>query len=169
MTADLVQFLRARLDEIDGACRAARKDGGGAWNLLAFDRGDGAIYDDMGNPVLTYDTDPETGVPTDPMGSPLGARQAAHIVRHDPDRVLAEVEAKRQIVAPYAAALEDRQSIRARMREVIYKEPDEFGRLLKQENALIDKAEALDPVVRALALPHADHPDYRPEWRLSNS
>lgn len=102
---ELVDFLRARLDEVEAACRAARKDGGGCWELLAHERGDGAIYDDMGNPVLEYDTDPETGIPTRYDVNPLGARQAAHIAIHDPDRTLTEVEAWRAVV-DFAATYE---------------------------------------------------------------
>lgn len=56
-----------------------------------------------------------------------------HIVRHDPARVLAEVEAKRRIVDVCA-------------------EPDDNG---------YDVAMMVLPL---LALPYADHPDWRPEW-----
>ncbi|MFE4701449.1 DUF6221 family protein [Streptomyces sp. NPDC056738] len=82
-----------------------------------------------------------------------------------PDRLLREIEAKRQIVAPYAAALTDREMLRARMREVIYKEPEEFARLHRQESELIDRASSLASVVRLLALPYADRLGYREDWR----
>lgn len=59
--------------------------------------------------------------------------------RNDPARVLAECKAKRQIVASFADAARRHQC-----------DVDElfFGETL-----------------HALALPHADHPDYREEWR----
>ncbi|MFD9249531.1 DUF6221 family protein [Streptomyces bottropensis] len=141
---DLVQFLRDRLEQEEAACRAARKDGGGSWNLLAFERGDGAIYDDMGNPVLTYDVDPSTGVANRHDENPLGAQQAAFIVRHDPDRVLTDIRAKRQLVDKYAEVADND------VNDVEYAH---------------GYANALGEAVRLLALPYADHPNYRQEWR----
>lgn len=62
------------------------------------------------------------------------------------ERRLRDVEAKRQIVTAYADAL----SIQNGFAEV----PREVG-----------TREALELACKALALPYADHPDYRPEWR----
>jgi hypothetical protein len=60
---------------------------------------------------------------------------AAHIASHDPARVLTECEAKRRIVEACA-------------------------------EVLAYDAEALpQDVLRCLALPYADHPDYREEWK----
>ncbi|MFE5023130.1 DUF6221 family protein [Streptomyces sp. NPDC056656] len=42
---------------------------------------------------------------------------------------------------------------------------DEFARLHREERRLIDGAESLAPVVALPALPHADRPGYREEWR----
>jgi hypothetical protein len=65
-----------------------------------------------------------------------------HIARHDPARVLAECEAKRRIVAHW---------------------PDPFG---NWDHTQASAAKAVkDHALRALALPYADHPDYRDEWR----
>ena len=69
--------------------RAARAVGGGAWDLIAHERGDGAIYDDMGNPVLMYDID-------DP-GSPHPA-QAAHMAHNDPGAALDCADAQTRIL-----------------------------------------------------------------------
>jgi hypothetical protein len=67
-------------------------------------------------------------------------RKWTHIARHDPARVLAEVEAKRRIV--------------------------EMGASYVPELEHGDNGEwALDATLRLLALPYADHPDYRQEWR----
>lgn len=60
-----------------------------------------------------------------------------HIARHDPARVLADVAAKRAIVAACAYNLEY----------------EEYGHTLAER------------VLRALALPYADHEDYKPHWR----
>lgn len=70
--------------------------------------------------------------------------EAAHIVRHDPARVLAECEAKRQVVKQY-------QSFVA----------SDVGMLVKV--AICDQ---LEEVLCLLAHPYADHPGFRPEWRL---
>jgi len=70
---------------------------------------------------------------------------AAHIARHDPARVLAECEAKRRIVEdlalPYIA---------------------ERRRLMNGQPSWGDEHPTL---LLLLALPYADHPDMRPEWR----
>ncbi|MEU2724099.1 DUF6221 family protein [Streptomyces smyrnaeus] len=62
----------------------------------------------------------------------------AHIARHDPARVLDEVDAKRRILRWH----------------------------LDEEccSVCLDDVEGC-PLFRALALPYASHPDYREEWR----
>lgn len=67
-----------------------------------------------------------------------------HIARHDPARVLAECEAKRRIMS--------------------------YGPTLRRaagshERALIEYHRWTE-MVEALALPYADHADYRQEWKL---
>ncbi len=69
--------------------------------------------------------------------------QATHVRRHDPARVLREVEAKRRIVDRYA----DVQDGWVAMDEC----PD----------CLFPGARWL---LQTLALSYSDHPDYRPEW-----
>lgn len=64
---------------------------------------------------------------------------ALHLVRWHPARVLAECEAKRRIVAAITAWLDEHS--------------DE------------DHVPAGDDALCWLALPYADHPDYRAEWR----
>ena len=73
------------------------------------------------------------------MDSRVGDHNLAHIARHDPARVLAECEAKRRIVERAGFLID---------------EPDGLGNLC--EGILMD-----------LALPYADHEDYREEWRVS--
>jgi hypothetical protein len=63
-------------------------------------------------------------------------RDAQHVVRWQPARVLAECEAKRRIV------------------ELDWRGDDSGPAQLLQED-----------VLRLLALSYADHPDYRQEWR----
>ncbi|MDN3056896.1 DUF6221 family protein [Streptomyces sp. SRF1] len=72
---------------------------------------------------------------------------AAHIVQHDPARVLREINAKRQILAEYEQAA--RYS----------------GTTWGQSNVHQARARALGKVVRLHALVYADRPGYREEWR----
>lgn len=66
---------------------------------------------------------------------------AEHIARHAPARVLAEVDAKRRILDAW---------------------PDSFG-LWSADQA--DAAKTMKvAVLLLLAVPYAEHPDYRPEW-----
>ncbi|MFI7408745.1 DUF6221 family protein [Streptomyces sp. NPDC049627] len=146
MIDDLVVFLRARLDEDEEIARkaTARQPGGETW-----------MYDGTG---VRAGSDLKVAWPQVPV-------IAEHIARHDPARVLAEIDAKRQVIAPYAVALEERESVRARMRKVLDSDQDEFMRLHRQESELIETARVLAPAVQALALPYADHTDYREDWR----
>ena len=91
----------------------------------------------------------------DETGQPIRAGRAriatcaqsvmGHIARHDPARVLAECEAKRRIV-----------------KEV---ETTRRGQFAAPGTGTLALNYGLDSVLRALALPYADHPDYREEWR----
>ena len=69
----------------------------------------------------------------------------AHIARHDPARVLAECEAKRRIVELHG--------------------PDQPYCDLNFSNADHAYFEGPCQNLQLLALPYADHPDYREEWR----
>lgn len=115
---DLIEFLRARLDEDE---RAARDAGGERWRRhehhdhIEVDRS--PLYPPVAFHVAPYDI---------------------HIARQDPARVLAEVDAKRRIVAGCAQA----------------------------KLAGDQTASALFVVACMLALPYADHPDYQQEWSV---
>jgi hypothetical protein len=82
---DLVQFLRARLDEDAARAEAA---GGDSWRRQEHPSETVAVYDSKGEPVV-YDE-----------GWPSEA-QAEHIVRHDPARVLRGIEADRALLNQY--------------------------------------------------------------------
>jgi hypothetical protein len=97
--ADLAAFVHARLDQVDAATRLARQDGGDCWELVALERGDGAIWDEHGACVLQYDVDPATGMPVDHHANPLGARQAAFIALADPRIVREWMETMRGLLA----------------------------------------------------------------------
>lgn len=124
MTDDLIAFLRARFDEDEktAACEPSGRRVHPAdlqWAYQPDDDPDvpGGDVIARGHRIV--------------LDSPVVI--AAHIARHDPARVLREVEAKRRIVD----ACERR------------------GLVLSEINW----------VVRVLALPYADHDDYREVWR----
>ncbi|WP_329616460.1 DUF6221 family protein [Streptomyces brevispora] len=122
MTADLVQFLRDRLDEDEQAARACPGDG--EWTAWALE-----VY-----------------------GPDLSDEVRTHAARHDPARVLREVETKQRIV--------DRHT------------PHSMGKCRTCERPhwgvqVCDHCERAAPCpdLRDLAAAYADHPEYRPEWR----
>lgn len=77
------------------------------------------------------------------------AEQAQHIARHDPARVLAQCEANRQIVQGHP---------RCDMHDL---PGDECDVCMTCGDGSLWPC----PTLRALALPYADHPDYREKWR----
>lgn len=142
MTDTLLAFLRARLDEDAADAQRAAEELGARWR---YD-GQHVVAEAEGDMVATGSLDE------------LEAERGAHVARHDPARVLAEVEAKRQLVL-----LHGRATLRAgggaqhfdtttvcRSCEPSYQFPDQSWPC---------------PTLRLLALPYAGHPDYREEWR----
>ena len=73
-----------------------------------------------------------------------------HAIRHNPARVLAEVDAKRRIVDECAYWIDKINTSGTDK----YPYPN-----------LAERGEVVLPVLTLLALPYADHPDYRDEWR----
>ncbi|MFI5635758.1 DUF6221 family protein [Streptomyces sp. NPDC051664] len=132
---DLVQFLRDRLDEDEKMAGAAAE---GPWSVDHGDYG-----------VLVYGADQSAVVCGGCWGGEASVFEstadALHIVRHDPARVLAVVEAKRAAISHYK-----------KLRRFAEKERCE-------EYVLAEGAGAV--VIKMLALPYADHPDYRDNWR----
>jgi hypothetical protein len=127
---DLVQWLREQLDDDERAARAATA---GPWTT-------------MGQRVL----DPSP--PSNRLGIGMAVGHAAasadynetaeHIARHDPARVLRELDAKRKIIA----------------------EHDVYSRPLG-ERMDCQSYDFPCTTLRLLALPYADRPGYREEWR----
>lgn len=135
---DLVQFLRERLDEDERTARAVLWPGSG--NRSAWD--------------LPASATVEVG--TDEFYA--GDRTVAqHIVRHDPARVLADIEVKRYYLELYADAVE---------REAARKGPGYHdGRDPEQVDSEDAAAAMLEGFARRFAAVYHDHPDYRPEWK----
>ncbi|MFD7746716.1 DUF6221 family protein [Streptomyces sp. NPDC059698] len=117
---DLVQFLRDRLVEDQREAAAASP---GPWHV-----------DAEADEVLAVDDIVVA------EGFALSGRQlratTRHIARHDPARVLREVEAKRQLID---------WVLRWPMRPA--------------------PPSSVDGVLERLALPYSDHPDYQDTWR----
>ncbi|MGW1463861.1 DUF6221 family protein [Streptomyces sp. NPDC002308] len=140
---DLVVFLRARLDEREAVARAAGEQRGGpVW----------AAHDNEDWPsTVTGMT--RTGVVVD-IVEPNDIETVAHIAANDPASVLREVEATRAAVDQ--CAYWNERAAREATDPPKYPQPGlDIGLLL----------DALNPALRALALPYADHPDYQETWR----
>jgi len=84
-------------------------------------------------------------------GKPPGAE---HLARHDPARVLAECAAKRRLVMVCRDSRPDLRFLGARPHGMA-----DFPLTPGDQHQLAALTLAL------LALPYADHHDYRPEWR----
>lgn len=122
MSDDLVQFLRNRLTDDERQAKAAMTYAAKDW----FIETSGIVTTGPEDDVYTNDRE-----------------VAEHIARHDPSRVLREVEAKRRIVEQHESIGDP--------------PPSEFGPDLVRAE--------LGRVLALLTLPYADHPEYRDEWR----
>lgn len=147
----LVEFLRARLDEDEAVALAAT---GGDWHVT----------------VQKYDEDFKAKIGSWAEGGDIAGHgyegggvdtvaTAQHMARHRPARVLAEVEAKRRLLAGVLA--EPHATLRPGGSTEIYcaadsglGDPCECGRDAR-----------VSAYVRLLALPYAYHPDYDERWR----
>jgi hypothetical protein len=142
---NLVQFLHARYDEDEQAAHAAK---GGPWHT------------DGGSVYATHPTDEVVDY----------TESGEHIARHDPARVLAEVDAKRRRLARHTPerrrlALDDADGTTS-MAFLICTSctPNRVIRREEQDIVVWPCPDLLDD-----AAVHADHPDYRDEWRPSSS
>lgn len=135
---DLAKWLSEQLDEDARVASTATPPGSGHWSLYIEGGDDGWAFEDS-----------KGGEP----GCIIGSKTAAqHITRWDPARVLAEVEAKRAILAGHP--------------------PIECSNVRCPVGLHCGTCEYDDPsgnhwpcpTARALALPYRDRPGYRPEW-----
>lgn len=87
----------------------------------------------------------------------LGIEARTHFARHDPARVLRQVEAGRRLI-------EESEAAYASLR----KGPDPSKSWTAGNRAMsaaVVRNEAMRVALRIAALAYADHPDYRPEWK----
>ncbi|WP_030168905.1 DUF6221 family protein [Streptomyces sp. NRRL S-813] len=166
--SDLVEFLRARLDEDEQVARdAAAKAAATLAGVAAKEGVWKPPYTDVG-PTWTFDYD-HVFVTCDRPGQPRLAmladcgsgafRLTPHIARHDPARVLAEVEAKRDLLE--ALINEGHAALRPGGSTEVYCGAD-YG---TGDPCDCGRNERLSRYLRLLAKPYADHPDYRAKWR----
>jgi hypothetical protein len=143
--ADLVEFLLARLDDDEQTARAAAEHSR-EWRVHSF------VDDATGRDAVLDLGDQQdmlgAGTTTGDLPDPLALGQARHIARHDPARVLAEVDTKRRI-------LEEHEPYHS----------EETGGLRCWK---CGPGESRYPctTVKLLALPFVGHPDFREEWRV---
>lgn len=167
MTAALVAFLKARLDEDEIiACAASGSTvigERGAWKASPTGDEWEAHISAHGDEELLVALRVELPRPPDVMSGSWGvavpccsdsedpAESAmptlVHAAHHDPARALRDVEAKRRLLADYEEGRVDLDAQYAPDR-------DYMGRL-----------DGLEVALQYLATTYADHPDYFPEWR----
>ncbi len=131
MTDDLVKFLRERLDE-----EAARAK-------LAFS---GQMDPESGWGAYRPEWQQHTTI-TPHVGIIHEAVQADHVVRWNPARILAEVDAKRCMLKLHERLPDGAFCVTCDAPSGVPGEPHGC------------------PTLRLLALPYADHSDYREDWR----
>lgn len=152
MTASLVEFLRARLDEDEAAAMLA-----GATPEERWRRHEYAVREDVPNGGLGVwiaqgCEDEET---------------AAHIARHDPARVLADVAAKREVIAAaakVAALVDDEMMCCHGADELLAGASDDHLGGTDPIPPDCAGAPVLRQLLSPLAAPYASHPDYQQKW-----
>lgn len=141
VAVDIATFLAARLDEDEAVAKACGVGIRDTWHTIEWY--DGQFEDGL---TVSVDVHGLAGTPITSRGVLLRA-DGVHIARHDPARVLAEVAAKRAIVAEYEARDKDADLMLG---------PD----VLRQR-----EWSGLRLAVHLLATAYASHPDYDQSWR----
>jgi len=182
MTDDLITWLRAQLDNDEQVARAATvgpwwHNPGKAWlGPEAFEQYDRS----KGEEFVGYGDSPFSGcvAATGPASHAQSMADAAHITRYDPARMAAEVDAKRRILdehQPIWRTVEwphdqngkgEAQACR-RCQNAAYTEwHPKYGEAgVLPEGFITPYVLAPCTTLRLLALPYADRPGYRDEWR----
>jgi hypothetical protein len=134
---NLIDFLRARCDEDEAVSARAS---GSEWDVIVPEQ-----------PFVVFDVQAYRGRKTQTtvgaVASVARVEDRVHIARHDPARVLAEVEAKRLVIREWESA-----------KRTAEEDPGDVS----AQVAML----ALEIAMRAQATVYEQHPDYRPEWAL---
>lgn len=145
---DLTDFLLARVAEDEQAARAAAS---GAWTYGDIDSvAGGTIYDPtVAIACVEWDNEPvDPRIRRTRLESQADAT-GVHIARHDPVRVLADCQARRQIIERYQHKAES------------------MARYPNQGNA--NGLVALTEVLQLMAQSWRDHPDFDPAWAVDHT
>lgn len=137
MSGALVRFIEARLaEDEETAHRAGAEHPDWAYDRETFAVRSGASWQWVASRA-------------NPGGDmPLSDVDVAHIARHDPARVLREVDAKRRILAEVVAMIDD-------MDRELENEFGHGGRVTTGKSDLL---------LKLLAVPYESHPAYDPAW-----
>lgn len=161
MTDDLIAFLRARLDEDEQIANAATPPPWVAQVGAGSNPDDGRKHTLVGRVAVDVPGRQKWLYSGNEHGG-----TAVHIANWDPARVLADVDAKRKIVDAYLPSGGDPHP---GLPCINYEgqDPAEYFSYDSCERHIAASARLLrsDYVLRLLALPYVDHPDYREEWR----
>lgn len=146
MTEDITQWLGAQLDEDEKVAFTAGHTLAGELALRWAAVG-AYVY-----PEEVTDNEPPVAsadLMDDMPGYEVARARALHIAGWDPSRVLREIDAKRGVLRQY-------ESVREQVRNPASAENRMRARVAQGE---------LEDVLRLLALPYADRPGYRDEWK----
>jgi hypothetical protein len=132
MSDDPVAFLKARYDEDEELARQA------------LETGTAPMWDPASNVFLMPGLRNRRRLAAQGVEGALDGAVEAHIARHDPARVLREIEAKQELLSRYEA-MESGVLVLIGVESIL----SEYRRVILPQ----------------LALPYADRPDYRDEWR----
>ena len=139
MTDDLTTWLRARFDDDERVARAVRDQ---RW---VYRRSHDSAAEQTDHVLLIGDQ----VVGADNGDDPLTPSEAEHIARHDPKRVLAEVDAKRRILG----WMVDDAGFDLPATKTQAMSSEEWYRVTVAR-----------VTIKLLALPYADRDGYRSEW-----
>ena len=159
---NLAEFLLARIAEDEAAARACvypPHDGYKPHPELSrwFYREGGEVEYVQTPEMLAHKYPERLYVTCDGEGltPAVGEVHGEHIARHDPARVLAECEAKRQVVHEW-------QTFGKLADPSVQPSTDEEFRV---RAAAVGIRQGLARALSHLAMPYADHLDYRQEWK----
>ncbi|MDX3713413.1 DUF6221 family protein [Streptomyces europaeiscabiei] len=141
---DIAQWLSAQLDEDERIARRA-----------------GDSFRQIGETGVIVATE---GDRAEECASANWAGVAEHIVAWDPARVLREIDTKRKLLGQYVSAAKSVEDLGAARDQLSAQGRDTLMTGLELESA-IHRRDTLRGVLRLLALPYADRPGYREEWR----
>ncbi|WP_129769847.1 DUF6221 family protein [Streptomyces sp. L-9-10] len=154
---DLVAFLRARLDEDEQV--ALESIGQTGVMLAGADAASVSVWRVVERQATgTFVTARDQWDRVTEVVPTYGGMYAEHIARHDPARVLREIDAKRQIVKAHGVAvLRAGGGAQHFVTATVCRSCEPNHQFPEQSWPC--------PTLRLLALPYADHPDHLEDWQ----